>query len=54
MDGIFTQMIEKEGIKLFGEVEISAILKEFKHIDEGEVPGKPVVIPTYPEFLTRD
>ena len=40
-------------MKRFGEVLIAAMIKEFKQIDEGAVPGKPVLIPTYPDLLKK-
>ena len=51
---MFTQMTEKEDIKTFGEVVIAEIIKEFKHLDEGEIPLKPVVVPMDPYLLTQD
>jgi hypothetical protein len=39
---MFTQMNTKEGIKRFGERAIAAMYKEYKQIDEGPIPGKPV------------
>ena len=40
---IFTHMIANQGIKLFGEQSVSAMLSEYKELNEGSVPGKPVV-----------
>ena len=54
MGVMFTQMTEKEDIKQFGEVVIAEIIKEFKHLDEGEIPLKPVVVPMDPYLLTQD
>ena len=51
---MFTQMTEKDDIKHFGEVAIAKIIKEFKHLDEGEIPLKPVVVPMDPYLLTQD
>ena len=42
---MFTQMSAKEGIKHFGERAVAAIFKELKQLDEGAMPGKPVVQP---------
>ena len=39
---------------IFGEVTMAAMMKEFKQIDEREVPGKPVMTPTDPDILTQD
>jgi len=41
----FTQMSAKRGIKKFGERAVAAMIKEFKQIHEGPMPGKPVVRP---------
>ena len=51
-DLIFTQMTANAGIKKFDETAISAIIKEFTQLNEGAVPGKPVVIPTDVRTLT--
>ena len=45
VDVMFTQMSAKQGIKLFGEKAIAAMYKELKQLDEGAMPGKPVVQP---------
>ena len=46
VDVMFTQMSAKQGIKLFGERAIAAMYKELKQlVDEGAMPGKPVVQP---------
>ena len=47
-------MSAKKGIKLFKERAIAAIYKEFKQLDEGAVPNKPVVLPQDPSKLTRE
>jgi hypothetical protein len=39
---MFTQMNAKKGIKRFGERAIAAMFKEYKQMDEGPMPGKPV------------
>ena len=44
-DVMFTQMNAKKGIKLFGERAIAAMFKEFKQMDQGPMPGKPVFAP---------
>ena len=51
---MFNQMPAKKGIKLFKERDIAAIYKEFKQLDEGAVPNKPVVLPQDPSKLTRE
>ena len=40
---MFTQMNPKKAIKLFGEKSITAMFKEYKQLDDGTIPGKPVV-----------
>ena len=47
-------MSVNQGIKQFGEETIAALLKEFKQLDEGEVPGKPVIWPIDPKILTAE
>ena len=42
---MFTQMSAHKGIKLFGEKAISAMFKELKQLNDGVVPGKPVIEP---------
>ena len=50
---IFTQMKAKKGIKLFRERLITAMFKEYKQLDDGPMPGKPVVAPFNPYVLTE-
>eukprot|EP00957_Ditylum_brightwellii_P188580 14356319-Ditylum_brightwellii.AAC.1 len=38
-------MSAKKGIKMFGERAIAAMLKEFKQLVDGAVPGKLVITP---------
>ena len=38
-------MRAKKGIKLFGEQAIAAMFKEFKQLNAGVFPGKPVIAP---------
>ena len=52
-DIIFTQMTDNAGIKKIGEPAIAAMIKEFTQLNEGAVPGKPVVIPTDASTLTE-
>jgi len=51
---LFTQMSAKKGIKKFGERAIAAMIKEFKQIHEGPMPGKPVVRPVDPHTLSLE
>ena len=44
-DVIFTQMSANVGFKKYGQPAIAAIVKEFTQLNEGAVPGKPVVRP---------
>ena len=39
----FTQMSGKKGIARFGERAVAAIVKEYKQLDQGAFPGKPIV-----------
>jgi hypothetical protein len=55
---IFTQMSEysqmsaKAGIKRFGEQAVAAMWKEYKQLNEGVVPGKPVFGSVDPKSLS--
>ena len=40
---IFTQMSAKQGFKTVGEQAVAAIFKEYKQLNDGPMPGKPVV-----------
>ena len=40
---MFTQMSAKSGFNNFIELVVAAMVKEFRQLDEGVVPGKPVV-----------
>ena len=42
---IFTQMSAKAGFKKFGQAAISAMFKELKQLNDGPIPGKPVISP---------
>ena len=42
---IFTQMSANVGFKKYGQPAVAAIIKEFTQLNEGAVPGKPVVRP---------
>ena len=39
---IFTQINANKEIKIFVEKDISDISKEYKQLDDGTIPGKPV------------
>ena len=41
---MFTKMHARKAVKFFGERAMAAIIKEFKQLDEGEIPVKLVVI----------
>lgn len=41
---IFTQLTVKSDMKKFGETSVAAIFKEFKQLDDEEIPGKSVII----------
>ena len=49
---VFTQMTAKKGFKQFGAKAVAAMVKEFTQLNEGAVPGKPVVVPTDASTLT--
>ena len=54
MKVVFTQMPAKKGTKKFGERAIAAMIKEYKQLKDGAVPGKPVIAPIDPDtFDTR-
>jgi hypothetical protein len=48
----YSQMSAKAGIKEFGERAVAAMFKEFKQLNEGAVPGKPVFGKQDPNELT--
>ena len=47
------QMNASKGIKLLGERAVAAMVKEFRQLDEGAFPGKPVVEPISPDSITE-
>ena len=49
---IFTQMSVNAGFKKYGPRAIAAMIKEFTQLNEGAVPGKPVVAPVGASSLT--
>ena len=48
------QMQAREGIKQFGEEAIAALIKKFKHLDQGAIPGKSVICLVDPITLTTE
>ena len=46
------QMNTKKGIELFGERAIIDMFKEYKQLDDGTMPVKPVVAPYNPDVIT--
>ena len=46
------QMSARKGIREFGERAVAAMVKEFRQLDQGAFPGKPVVEPIDPSTLT--
>ena len=51
-DTIFTQMSANKGFEKYGQAAVAAMIKEFTQLNEGAVPGKPVVRPTDVSSLT--
>ena len=49
-----TQMSAKAGIKKFGDKAIAAMLSEYKQLNTGAMPGKPVFGTINPNTLTRE
>ena len=49
---MFTQMSVHKGIKLFGERVIAAMMKELKQLNDGVIPGNPVIEPIPFDKLT--
>ena len=45
LDVMFTQMQVTKGFKLFSERAVAAMYKEFKQLNKGAMPGKPIVSP---------
>ena len=50
---VFTQMSAKKGFKIVGEAAVAAMFKELKQLDEGPMPGKPVVQPVDVDTLSQ-
>ena len=50
---MFTQINAKKGINLFVETAIAAMFKEYKHLGDGPMPGKPVVEPFNLDVLNQ-
>ena len=51
---MFNQIHAKKVINLFCESIIVTMIKEFKQLDEGAMPGNPVFIPLNPAELTYE
>ena len=51
---MFTKMQAQKLIEKFGERSVSALFKEFKQLNDGAVPGKPVVCPVNPNTFTKE
>ena len=54
VDVFFTQMNAKKGFKKYGEVAVSAIIKEFRQLVHGAFQGKKVVDGVAPKTLTKE
>ena len=52
--GEFSQMTAKAGIKRFRDRAIVAMLQEFKQLNKGAVPNKPVIQPVSPKEITQE
>ena len=48
------QMSTEKGIKKFGERAVAALIKEFSQLNNGAVPGKPVIEPIDASTLTAE
>lgn len=48
---LLTQMLATIGIEKHGEKTLMALLKKFQQLNDGALPGKPVVYPVYPTTL---
>ena len=51
---LFTQTNAEKRIRLFGERAVAAIYKEYKQLNEGAVPEKPVFGPIDSDTLTSE
>ena len=47
-------MSANKGFKVFGERALAVMIKELKQLNDGAVPGKPVVIPIDNNVLTAE
>ena len=47
-------MSASKGFKVYGERALVAMVKELKQLNDGAVPGKPVVIPIDPDALSEE
>ena len=44
-DVMFTQMSAKKGIKKFGELAVASMFKEYQHMNDRPMTGKPIFGP---------
>ena len=51
---LFTQVSAKEGIRRWGDEAIAPIVKELKQLQDGAMPGRPVIEPVKYEELSED
>ena len=51
---MFTQVSAREGIRRWGDTAIAAIIKELKQLQEGAMPGKPVIEAMNPDDMTNE
>ena len=47
-------MPAKRGIKEYGQKAVAAIIQEFKQLNDGVLPGKPVICPIDPNKLSKN
>ena len=51
---MFTQVSAREGIQRWGDQAIAAIVKELKKLQEGAMPGKPVIEAIDPNKISEE
>ena len=49
---LFTKIDANKGINILGEIEIAAIFKEYKKLDDGPMPVKSVLAPFNTDGIT--
>ena len=54
VNALFTQVSAKEAIRRWGDEAIVAIIKELKQLQDGAMPGRPVIEPVKYEELSED